>query len=94
MLSLRQFSFFIKAQIDALVFMELGHAVVWYLAAISCDLRHCLTGIIQGQRKSEKTSVRVLLDNKLRPFHWVLNFFGLILLFISRAGIGRLKSGT
>jgi hypothetical protein len=76
-----------------LFFWNLVMRLFWYLAAISRDLRHCLTGIIQEQTKSQKTGVRVLLDNKLRPFHWVLNFFGLILLFISRAVIGRLKSG-
>ena len=54
-----------------LFFWNLVMRLFLYLAAISCDLCHCLTGIIQGQTKSQKTGVLVLLANKLWPFHWV-----------------------
>lgn len=54
-----------------LFFWNLVMRLFLYLAAISCDLCLCLTGIIQGQTKSQKTGVLVLLANKLWPFHWV-----------------------
>ena len=60
-----------------LFFWNLVMRLFRYLAANSCDLHHCLTGLIKGQTKSQKTGVLVLLANKLWPFHWVKIFLGL-----------------